>query len=392
MVLPKLPVADNGATMRSGPAAGRNSDWRRWLMQVLLIALAYYLLAQLNMLLSHYLGSELLFWPSGGLALAALLLCGLRCWPGITLGIALILGLSGSDWQSMLVVVAVNTVFPVLAAWVISRWYPGVMRLRRMRDAIAFVVIGTVLGPLGNAVVGQAAMWAVGRLPLEQAGYQTLHWWLGDVLGVLLIAPPILAWAGTTLTRIKPHKLAPPLALLVLTAVLLLAVFGYWWSSPTKHLPLAFLLLPLLAWAALRYGLRGATALNLVICFTAAWSTDQGFGPFALLQRDATVEFIWLFIAICSLMALFVGTAVEAQRLLVRELEHALAEVHELKGLLPICANCKKIRDDQGYWQIVETYISQRTAAQFTHSLCPACVEKLYPGLELDLPDTETAA
>jgi sigma-B regulation protein RsbU (phosphoserine phosphatase) len=62
-----------------------------------------------------------------------------------------------------------------------------------------------------------------------------------------------------------------------------------------------------------------------------------------------------------------------------RVLETALGEVKKLSGLLPICANCKKIRDDQGYWHQVENYIKERSDADFTHALCPSCMTELYP-------------
>ncbi|OPZ17775.1 MAG: putative transcriptional regulatory protein pdtaR [candidate division BRC1 bacterium ADurb.BinA364] len=58
------------------------------------------------------------------------------------------------------------------------------------------------------------------------------------------------------------------------------------------------------------------------------------------------------------------------------ELEQALAEVKTLRGIIPICARCKKIRDDQGFWRQVETYIAQHSAAQFSHGLCPDCYNK----------------
>jgi uncharacterized membrane protein len=61
------------------------------------------------------------------------------------------------------------------------------------------------------------------------------------------------------------------------------------------------------------------------------------------------------------------------------ELRHALDEVKTLHGLLPICSHCKKIRDDSGYWQNLESYISEHTGADFSHSLCPNCLEVLYP-------------
>ena len=66
-----------------------------------------------------------------------------------------------------------------------------------------------------------------------------------------------------------------------------------------------------------------------------------------------------------------------------RELSHALSEVKVLNALLPICSYCKKIRDDKDYWQSVEGYISQHTDAQFSHSICPECYEKVVkPDLE----------
>ena len=61
------------------------------------------------------------------------------------------------------------------------------------------------------------------------------------------------------------------------------------------------------------------------------------------------------------------------------ELREALAEVKTLSGLLPICANCKQIRDDKGYWSSVEKYISNHSEAEFTHGICPDCLSKLYP-------------
>lgn len=64
---------------------------------------------------------------------------------------------------------------------------------------------------------------------------------------------------------------------------------------------------------------------------------------------------------------------------LVKELREALEHVRTLKGLLPICMHCHKIRDDQGYWDRIEKYIGDRTDAAFSHSLCPDCLERYYP-------------
>jgi DNA-binding NtrC family response regulator len=72
--------------------------------------------------------------------------------------------------------------------------------------------------------------------------------------------------------------------------------------------------------------------------------------------------------------------AVQQEReILILELKQALAEVKTLNGLLPICASCKKIREDTGYWRQIEEYISRHSEAEFTHGICPECAKKLYP-------------
>jgi sigma-B regulation protein RsbU (phosphoserine phosphatase) len=63
----------------------------------------------------------------------------------------------------------------------------------------------------------------------------------------------------------------------------------------------------------------------------------------------------------------------------IGELRQALDQIKTLRGIVPICANCKKIRDDQGYWNQVEVYVRDHTEAEFSHSICPDCVKELYP-------------
>jgi hypothetical protein len=67
-----------------------------------------------------------------------------------------------------------------------------------------------------------------------------------------------------------------------------------------------------------------------------------------------------------------------------RRLDQALARVKTLSGLLPICASCKRIRDDQGYWFQIESYLKRHTEADFSHGICPECVDRLYPELKSD--------
>lgn len=65
-----------------------------------------------------------------------------------------------------------------------------------------------------------------------------------------------------------------------------------------------------------------------------------------------------------------------------RQLKQALSEIETLQGIIPICSSCKKIRDDQGFWQHVESYVSRHSKATFSHAICPECIEKYYRELK----------
>ena len=85
-----------------------------------------------------------------------------------------------------------------------------------------------------------------------------------------------------------------------------------------------------------------------------------------------------------ALFAIWVVTILSVQRRTMHEeKEKALLEVKILSGFLPICASCKKIRDDKGYWNQIEAYIRDHSEAEFSHSICPECAKKLYPDIDL---------
>jgi hypothetical protein len=85
-----------------------------------------------------------------------------------------------------------------------------------------------------------------------------------------------------------------------------------------------------------------------------------------------------------ALFAIWTTAILSYQRTIIHgEKEKALLEVKKLTGLLPICASCKKIRDDKGYWNQIELYIRDRSEVEFSHGICPECAKKLYPDLKL---------
>lgn len=122
----------------------------------------------------------------------------------------------------------------------------------------------------------------------------------------------------------------------------------------------------------------------------------RGFSLGYLLSGDPSpplelpFELLGLLTSCCMLAGVFwIGPLFEQSRrareqaeTLAESLQAALDSARVLRGLLPICASCKKIRDDQGYWHQVEAYIHARTEADFTHGICPECADRLYPGYQ----------
>lgn len=140
----------------------------------------------------------------------------------------------------------------------------------------------------------------------------------------------------------------------------------------------------LLTWCVVHVG--GITLIILAAYFVA----KQGFGASWLNAIVIASTLLWSF----DLTGRVKGREREQRRLLeeqvgerTHELRKALSEVKQLSGLLPMCASCKKIRDDQGYWNSVEKFIGAHTDAVFSHGICPDCQQKLYPELDLDEED-----
>ena len=97
-----------------------------------------------------------------------------------------------------------------------------------------------------------------------------------------------------------------------------------------------------------------------------------------LFNRGLSLFIIW----ITAVLVLQNKIVAEKREQAVLERGKVLSELRVLRGLLPICASCKKIRDDKGYWNQIEVYITEHSEAEFSHGICPECVKKLYPEIK----------
>ncbi|HZC68031.1 MAG TPA: hypothetical protein VE201_05370 [Nitrospirales bacterium] len=167
-------------------------------------------------------------------------------------------------------------------------------------------------------------------------------------------------------------------ALIGTTILLAIGIFGVDFFYPlgvavgALYTPLVLITL----WSSYRHFTLivtvGASILTVVGLFYPLYgAADQ----LAVTNRVLSLITIW----VAAILVLLYKRAEEERVVLVRQLQDALANIKTLHGLLPICSSCKKIRDDHGYWNQLEIYIGTHTDAEFTHGLCPECIQKLYP-------------
>lgn len=108
--------------------------------------------------------------------------------------------------------------------------------------------------------------------------------------------------------------------------------------------------------------------------------TSEILKSFALTMLPWSISFAFF----NGVIGFYYGTIKQAnlaREELICNLQKALAEVKTLSGMLPICSSCKNIRNDDGFWQQIEEYISKHSDLDFTHGICSECVKKLYPGI-----------
>ena len=137
--------------------------------------------------------------------------------------------------------------------------------------------------------------------------------------------------------------------------------------------------------------LFGYFIFHPIIHIISVFHFSGGHSPSANVDHEILKAFSvsmlpwsFAFMILSALLGMFWGKIKqtdEEKSEVIKELHKALEEVKTLSGFLPICASCKKIRDDKGYWNQIEAYISKHSEAVFSHGICPGCAQKLYPDI-----------
>jgi integral membrane sensor domain MASE1 len=288
------------------------------------IALTYFGAAKLGLALAFATPSVTAIWPPAGIAIAALVLFGPRVWPAVAAGAFLANVTTDVPIYTTVGITIGNTLEAVAGAWLLRRvgFRPS---LRRLRDVFALVTLSGALSTAIAASIGVASLYIGDQVSGDLLSVWRV-WWLGDMGGVLLVAPFILVAVTHWPYSQVPGRAAEVAAL----AICLVAVGLLAFSADVRA---EFLVFPLLIWAALRFWQPGATSAALVVATIAITFTINDSGPFVESSEDDSLLLAQAFSGVAGLTALVLAI-LSSQRAEVARRTAAIA--HTLQtALLP---------------------------------------------------------
>jgi two-component system, sensor histidine kinase PdtaS len=294
--------------------------------RILALAALYVVVARLGLMMDAVSGFATLVWPPTGIALAALLLGGRRLWPGVALGAFAVNWWTGAPILVALGIGAGNTIEAVLGAWALERF--GFRSLDRLRDAIALVGAGALASTAVSATVGVTSLRLGGIVTSGTFGKTWVAWWVGDMIGDLVVAPLILAWTANRRGSLEGRGVEAA-ALGVCLLGVALGVFAGSSSADPATFGQVYAFFPLLIWAAVRFGAIGATTATFLVCVVAVWSTAAGHGPFVRPVLHERLLLLQTFIAVTASTFLVLAT-------LLGERRRAMEQLGETHGTLAV--------------------------------------------------------
>ncbi|MDP2246645.1 MAG: diguanylate cyclase, partial [Nitrosomonadales bacterium] len=316
------------------------------LRRLLMVVLGYYAAGMLGLLIP-YVGSHItLIWLPTGIAVAALMRWGHVNLTAIYVA-AFFVNFSVSSSFTLSAQIALsNTLAPLVAASLMQH-FNFKNALDRPHD-ILLLLIAAALGMIISATGGVLALLMHGLLNEDQFLNAWMVWWLGDTVGVLLALPMLLNISRDELRRLWTRR-GQLIIAFIIVVLLEWYVFQYLNKPAGQFMLLAFAMLPLVIWAAMRYGITGASLVVLGLSLATVWATAYGRGLFYHADMHQSIFSLWIFRATMVVVALMI-TTLQARHLLS---ERALRESEgKLRGMINAALDAIVSVDDQG--QIVE--------------------------------------
>ena len=281
----------------------------RYLGMAAAVALVYFGAAKFGLSLAFSTKQVTALWPPTGIALAALLLGGYRVWPGIFIAAFAINALVGDSVLVAAGIAVGNTLGPVIARLSLIRFGRFDPSLGRVRDVLALIAWGAVLGAAVSASSGVATLVFGAVIPWTAYGSVWWEWWIGDAMGILVFAPLILSWATRRAPRMDRAQLVE---LGLLFAGLLLAssiaLTGTFMRTETPF-QLQYAVFPFIIWAGLRFSARETGLAAALVTGLAVWGAIHDRGPFASGNLDQRLILLEMFMAIATVTGLILSAA-----------------------------------------------------------------------------------
>ncbi len=304
---------------------------RRWpkasyAAQIASLGLIYFLAAKASLTLAIPPGYATALWPPSGIALAAVLLLGWRIWPGIWIGAALA-NVTVQGLPLLAACIGTGNTLEAVVAGALVRPFITQRGEFDSGEAVVFFSFASALSAVIAAVTGTLSLTLAGTLPLAAFSSNVWTWFQGDVSGMVIVAPLLLAWWGR---ESSPWPIAKWIEAGVLASLLLVVSLGIFIGfAAVPVLPLAFATLPFLVWTAIRFEQRATMAAIALISAVAVWSTAQGKGPFALNSTELSSLLLLGYTGTLVMTGLVLSAVMGQRDRAIRAVHQRMAELQE---------------------------------------------------------------
>jgi PAS domain S-box-containing protein len=280
----------------------------------LLVAI-YYGTARLGLRYASIGQSVSLIWPPTGIAIAALTMLGLRYWPAIALGAFLANAATPVPLAVAATIGIGNMLEALVAAFLMRRIAGSHPQLDDIHHVRTFLLLAVPLGALCSALIGSFSLWVSGSVPTSTLPVTVLIWWTGDLLGGLVVAPLLFAWISSPESIHSNRRLAEVVLLCVGTVLAVeLGMGGMIDNRMLARVEYAYLLFPFVVWAALRFGVRGASLMTFTVTAVAVGYTITGGGPFVSATSTRTLFGVASYLIAVAVTGLVLAAAVRWER------------------------------------------------------------------------------
>ena len=323
------------------------------------LAVLYFCAGSFGLSLARVHPSASAVWPPSGIALAAILLWGLRLWPGIFLGALAVNIASTGSVVTALSIAAGNTLEAILGATLVFRFANGPNVFEQTKNILKFILLAGILSTALGAAIGVTSLSLGGLAPWDNFFDIWLTWWLGDAVGNLIVGSLLVLWVAQPLLPIKAVQVLEATALLVVLALVSWLLFLTQIPTGLEY----FALVPLL-WAALRFGRRGAVTSSFLMSAVALWGTLRDLGPFVTPDPNQSLLVLQVFMATVTVTSLVMASVILERRRLEQRLRikdaasQSLAESPSMANAAP---KIIQVMCETGNWEVGAIWNVDRT-------------------------------